>query len=137
MTIESTAGVAAGKKSSSATVTISPWVNEPLPNIREILCSRDLARLTRRSRWELMALALIGKLPRRRRYRGRPVGWCRAEVLAWMARDLSVVADCAERLNGTRRCARHHPRQACLPLDCRSSCCGPRQPCSTRRGPTP
>jgi len=40
----------------AATVMISPWVNEPLPDIHEILCSRDLARLTRRPRCELLFL---------------------------------------------------------------------------------
>ena len=137
MTIDSTAGVTAGEKSASATVTISPWVNEPLPNIHEILCSHDLARLTRRSRWELMGLELIGRFPRKKRFRGRPLGWCRTEVLEWMTGNLSVVTENTERLNGTRRCARRHPRQACLPLECKSNCDASRPPCSTRRGPTP
>ena len=97
-------------------VTISPWVNEPLPDIQGLLCSRDLARLTRRPRWELFGLALLGKFPRKKRYRGRPIGWCRAEVLEWMTRDLTVAP--ATRLNAPRRCARQQPRQGRLPLDC-------------------
>lgn len=122
MNIDSTAGAAAGQKTRAATVTISPWVNEPLLDIQEILCSRDLARLTRRPRWVLCALALIGKFPRKKRCRGRLVGWCRAEVLEWMTRDLSVETDNHERLNGPRRCARRHERQECLPLECSTPC---------------
>ena len=113
MTIEATAGMSAGQKPS---VTISPWVNEPLPNIQGILCSRDLARLTRRPRWELFGLALIGKFPRKKRYRGRPIGWCRAEVLEWMTRELAVETEARERLNAHSRLARRTPQQECLPL---------------------
>jgi len=120
MTIELVAGAMAGKKAHAA-VTISPWVNEPLPNIQELLCSRDLARLTRRPRWELFGLALIGKFPRKKRYRGRPVGWCRAEVLEWMTRELAVGAEAQERLNAPRRCARRAPQQGRLPLECSTS----------------
>lgn len=121
MTIEATATVSRPEKTHVA-VTISPWVNEPLPDIQGILCSRDLARLTRRPRWVLCGLALIGKFPRKRRFRGRLVGWCRAEVLDWMSRDLAAPTDSAERLNGTRRCTRPAPRQTCLPLECGSRC---------------
>ena len=64
----------------------------------------------------------MGKFPRRKRYRGRLVGWCRAEVLEWMARELTVAADDHERLNAARRCERRRPRQACLPLECSSRC---------------
>jgi predicted DNA-binding transcriptional regulator AlpA len=127
MIIDSTSGVVAGQKTSTATVSISPWVNEPLPNIHGILSSRDLARLTRRPRWVLYGLALIGKFPRKKRYRGRVVGWCRTEVLAWMTRDLSIETDSRERLNGPRRCSRRHPRQGCLPLECPSPCLSARR----------
>lgn len=126
MTIEATADARAAQKAHVA-VTISPWVNEPLPDIRGILCSRDLARLTRRPRWELFGLTLIGKFPRKKRYRGRPIGWCRTEVLEWMTRELTVTADEYERLNAPRRCAQRQPRQTCLPLECGSRCTRARQ----------
>ena len=106
----------------AAKVSISPWVNEPLPDVQGILCSHDLARLTRRPRWMLCGLTLIGKFPRKKRFRGRVVGWCRAEVIEWMTRDLSVETQSRERLNASRHCAHRHPRQACLPLECRPSC---------------
>jgi hypothetical protein len=124
MSINSTAGVAPGQRTRPATVTISRWVNEPLPDVQGLLCSRDLARLTRRPRWMLCGLALIGKFPRKKRFRGRGIGWCRAEVLEWMTREVSIEPERHERLNGSRRCSRRHPRQACLPLECR----GPRMP---------
>jgi len=41
MNIESSATPAAGR-ATRETVTLSPWVNEPLPDIQAILCSRDL-----------------------------------------------------------------------------------------------
>jgi hypothetical protein len=122
MTIEATTCLIAGQKTRATTVTISPWVNEALPNIQGILCSRDLARLTRRPRWVLCGLALMGKFPRKKRYRGRVVGWCRAEVLEWMTRELAVEPETQERLNAPRRCARRYARQQCLPLECGSRC---------------
>ena len=122
MNIESTAGVVGGQQTRAVAVTVSPWVNEPLPDLQGILCSRDLARLTRRPRWVLCGLALIGKFPRKKRYRGRLVGWCRAEVLEWMTRELSVEKNGHERLNAPRRFARQQPRQTCLPLECPSAC---------------
>jgi hypothetical protein len=122
MKIESPADPVAGRTTHAATVTLSPWVNEALPDIQGILCSRDLARLTRRPRWVLCGLALMGKFPKRKRYRGRLVGWCRAEVLEWMARDLSVETESHERSNGQRRCTQRHARQTCLPLECQKPC---------------
>ena len=110
MTIEATATVSRREKTHVA-VTISPWVNEPLPDIQGILCSRDLARLTRRPRWEIFGLALIGKFPRKKRYRGRPIGWCKSEVLEWMTHELTVASESQQRLNTPRRCARQHARQ--------------------------
>jgi predicted DNA-binding transcriptional regulator AlpA len=124
MNIESAARVIAGQKP-RVEVTISPWVNEPLPDLQGLLCSRDLARLTRRPRWELFGLALLGKFPRKKRYRGQPIGWCRAEVLEWMTRELTVAPE--TRLNAPRRCARRHAIQHCLPLECASSCLSTRR----------
>src|SRR5258708_14338871 len=121
MNIESPVGAIAGQKGRPA-VTISPWVNEQLPDIQGILCSRDLARLTRRPRWELFGLALIGKFPRRKRYRGRPIGWCPTEVLEGMTHEIAVETETQDRLNAPPRSARRDARQARLPLECGSSC---------------
>ncbi len=62
-------------------VTLPPWVNEPPLPFSELLSAHDVARLTRRSRWQLSGLMLLGLFPKRRRYQGRPVGWLRADVL--------------------------------------------------------
>jgi hypothetical protein len=123
MTLNSIHGTLTRQQTIAATtVTISPWVNESLPNIHEILCLSDLARLTRRPRWILCGLALIGKFPRKKRYRGRLVGWSRAEVLEWMTSELAVETEGHERLNVPLRCADRHPRHSCLPLNLPKPC---------------
>ncbi|MDB6086857.1 MAG: hypothetical protein JWN43_4738 [Gammaproteobacteria bacterium] len=105
-------------------VTISPWVNEPIPDLREILCARDVARLTRRPGWILFGLALIGRFPRKRRYRGRPIGWQRLEVLDWLTKGLDAAND--DDFNQPSRTLsaplRHHPRQDRLPLEFGTEC---------------
>lgn len=93
---------------------LDDWINEPLPDLRAILCSRHVARLTRRPAWLLCSLAWLGKFPRRRCYRGRPIGWHRDDVLAWLTRDLALEPP-ARPL--PRACATRRPRQACLPLE--------------------
>lgn len=127
MIIDSAPGAVVGQKTRAATVTISPWVNEHLPDLQAILSSRDIARLTRRPRWMLHWLTLIRKFPRKKRYRGQVLGWCRAEVLEWMTRELSVETESHQRLNGPRCCSRRHPRQGCLPLECPSPCLSARR----------
>jgi predicted DNA-binding transcriptional regulator AlpA len=103
-------------------VTISPWINQRFPPLNEILSAHDVARLTRRPRWVLCGLALVNRFPRKKRFRGRLVGWCRAEVLEWMTRELSVETEIYQRSNGTRRSPRLNAQQECLPLECGSRC---------------
>lgn len=124
------APVANATKDATASVTLSRWVNErPLP-ITEILSAHDVARLTQRPIWLLAGMALIGRFPQKRKHRGRRVGWCRSDVLDWLSRDLSVVAD---RPPAARCCARRQSRQACLPLEC-SSACSPLHSRHSQRG---
>lgn len=99
-------------------LTLSRWINEPLPDVRLILSSRDVARLTRRPRWQLLGLSVLGRFPRRRCYQGRPLGWHRDDVLAWLTRGVSL----APKRPLPRSCATRRPRQACLPLECRAPC---------------
>lgn len=101
-----------------ANVTLSRWVNEPLPPFQELLSAHDVARLTRRPKLVLSGLVLLRRFPQKRRYRGRQIGWLRADVIDWMARDLAL--DDAE--SAPRRCARANPRQPCLPFECSSDC---------------
>jgi hypothetical protein len=108
----------------SAEITISRWVNQPLPDFRGILCSHDVARLIRRPRWLLCSLALIGRFPRKQRYRGRPIGWQRSEVLEWLTRGLEAANDADFTLPAQRQGvpSKRHPHQACLPLECGERC---------------
>src|ERR1700724_2137524 len=77
--------------SASHRVSLSPYVNEQLPNWEELLSAHDVARLTRRPRWMVLSLALLGRFPRKHRYQGRNIGWLRTDVLNWLARDLRVL----------------------------------------------
>jgi hypothetical protein len=118
-------------------VTISPWVNEPCPDLRRMLCSRDVARLIRRPRWMLYGLALIGRFPRKQRYRGRPIGWQRLEVLDWLTKGLDAAND--ESFNPPSQtqgaCDWRHPRQTKLPLECGVRCALVRQCADLARKP--
>lgn len=95
-------------------VTLSRWVNEPLPPFHELLSAHDVARLTRRPKIIISGLVWLGRFPKRRRFRGRQIGWLRSDILDWLARDL--VVDNSLRLD-RRHCSRRHPRQACLPFE--------------------
>src|ERR1700691_210730 len=69
-------------------VSISRYVNEQFPNWKELLSAHDVARLTRRPRWMVLSLALLGRLPRKRRFHGRSIGWLRSDVVHWLSKDL-------------------------------------------------
>src|ERR1700721_4221751 len=72
-------------------VSLSRYVNEPSPNWEELLSAHDVARLTRRPRWVVFSLSLLGRFPPKRRYHGRKIGWLRSDVLTWLSRDLRVL----------------------------------------------
>ena len=103
-------------------VALSRWVNEPLPAWRDILSAHDVARLTRRPAWILCGLTLLGRFPNKCQYRGRRIGWLRSDVLAWMTRELTLERADQVREIPARRCAKRHPLQPCLPLDCVTPC---------------
>ncbi len=65
-------------------VSLSRWVNEPLPAWDQILTAHDVARLVRRPPWVLITMAAIGQFPRKRRFRGKRIGWLKADILEWM-----------------------------------------------------
>ena len=102
----------------SQDVYLTRWVNEPLPDLRAILSASEISRLTRRPRWLLLGLAVLGRFPKQRTHCGKPVGWHRADVLDWLTHNMAIEAD----LPGTTR-HRHHarPMQICLPLQTRPS----------------
>lgn len=116
MSIEATSSSAPKQVSP---VTLSHWVNEPALAKTEVLSAHDVARLTRRPVWLLVGMAWTGQFPKKLGHRGRRVGWCRSDVLEWLARDLSVVVDKPE---PPRRCTRRRQRQACLPPEYQRSC---------------
>jgi predicted DNA-binding transcriptional regulator AlpA len=99
----------------AASTSISKWVNEPPPALNQLLTAHDTARLTRRPGWLLVGLSLIGKFPKTMRFRGRRIGWCRAEVLRWMSQNVPLEQDAlAARLHAAReapgmRAAAHRP----------------------------
>jgi predicted DNA-binding transcriptional regulator AlpA len=103
-------------------VKLSPWVNEKLPSLEQLLSAHDVARLTRRPKWLLSGLMLLGRFPKKRRFRGRPIGWSRADILDWLSRGLAT-EEATHRVDSTpRRCTKGAPRQPCLPLECTAPC---------------
>src|SRR6516162_9218008 len=65
-------------------VTLPWWVNDRPPALGDILTAYDLARLTRRPKWALTLLSLLGWLPRKQQFRGRRIGWSRSQVEQWL-----------------------------------------------------
>lgn len=125
----STIGATVNVPTPHAPVTLSKWINERYPPLNELLSAHDVARLTRRPRWLLSGLCLIGRFPKKVKFRGRSVGWRRSEVLNWMSLDPAIDRD-SETVLCTH--ARKHPRQACLPFK-RASSCVPMSKCAVRR----
>lgn len=97
----------------SQDIRLPCWVNEPLPDLRAILSASEISRLTRRPRWLLLGLAVLGRFPKQRTHCGKPVGWHRADVLDWLTQNMTTDP---ERPVATRHCRRPRPIQACLPL---------------------
>lgn len=89
------------------------WVNEPLPDLRALLSASEISRLTRRPRWLLLGLAVLGRFPKQRTHCGKPVGWHRADVLDWLTQNIAI-EDGHD--SEPRTCRSARPRQACLPL---------------------
>ena len=98
----------------SQDVYLTRWVNEPLPDLRAILSASEISRLTRRPRWLLLGLAVLGRFPKQRTHCGKPVGWHRADVLDWLTQNMAVEA--ASTLH-SQDCRHARPSQACLPLE--------------------
>jgi hypothetical protein len=72
----------------------------------------------------LCGLALIGRFPRKQRYRGRPIGWQRLEVLDWLTRGLDAANDETFNPPSQEESARlkGRPRQTSLPFECGAQC---------------
>jgi predicted DNA-binding transcriptional regulator AlpA len=100
-------------------VTLSPWINERFPDWEQLLTAHDVARLTRRPRWVLASLILVGRFPRKQRFHGSDIGWLKADVIAWIRRGRASEA----RNPYHDHQHRHHrgTRQQALPLNWRLS----------------
>ena len=110
---DSPSPVGAASVAPSQPVTLSPWINERFPAWEQLLSAHDVARLTRRPRWMVLSLTLLGRFPRKQRYHGRNIGWLRSDVLTWLARDLRVLR-C--HTLPTLKFRSHNSRQGLLPL---------------------
>src|SRR5882757_3222079 len=99
-----------------ANVSISRWVNEAYPEWDQILSSHHVARLTRRHRWVLSAMAALRRFPRKRKFHGRAVGWHRGDVVRWLANRHS------------RATAPRAPSTLPLPFPMLEDCLSPRNP---------
>jgi len=103
----------------SQDLRLPQWVNEPLPDLRALLTANEISRLTRRPRWLLLGLAVLGRFPKQRTHCGKPVGWHRADVLDWLTQHMTIEPD---RPLTPRTCRQARPGQAFLPLEISSSC---------------
>lgn len=107
----------------SQDVHLSRWINEPLPDLHAILSASEVSRLTRRPRWLMLGLAVLGRFPKQRAHCGKPVGWHRADVLDWLTQNIAIEPNLR---SAARNCRSARPNQGCLPLDitgpCRSTC---------------
>ena len=105
-------------------VTLSKWVNERFPPCEQLLSAHDVARLTRRPRWVLLGLMLLGRFPTKQCFHGRRIGWLRDDVLDWIGKGASF---------DEGRAPEFHPKFA---RQDRAGMCAARRSrnaCSTRR----
>ncbi len=119
----------------SNNVYLSPWVNERFPDWEQLLSAHDVARLTRRPRWMVLTLALLGRFPRKRRFHGRGIGWLRTDVAHWLSKDLRAATTCHSAAAQTLR--PRIARQTSLPLECTDACVSRRsrsRPCVLAKG---
>ncbi len=104
-------------------VSISRWVNEPYPAWDQILTAHDVARLIRRPPWVLGSMVAVGQFPQKRRFRGKKIGWLKADILEWMTcRPHSKVATTSENITFPCRRSLECLGQQRLPLEYESSC---------------
>lgn len=97
-------------------VSLSRWVNEPLPPWTEILTAHDVARLIRRPPWLVAGMAAIGRFPKKRSFQGRKIGWLKTDILDWMTRDLHLENPQTNARSTNRSRSPNDVRQQSLPL---------------------
>ncbi len=89
----------------AARVLLSKRLNEPFPPLNQVLSAHDVARLTRRHRWVLYALTILGRFPKQQRFRGHPIGWHRRDLASWLESKRELTAR-LHRRNQLRRFGR-------------------------------
>jgi predicted DNA-binding transcriptional regulator AlpA len=110
-------GIDAGSLFVRQAVSISRWVNEPYPDWDRILTAHDVARLIRRPPWMLSTLAAVGQFPRKQQFRGKKIGWLKADILEWMARTRrSPITTTSDKAYCPRRRQANPSSQHALPL---------------------
>jgi predicted DNA-binding transcriptional regulator AlpA len=117
-------------------VDLPRWVNEKFPAWSDLLSAHQVARLTRRPKWALTTLALLGLFPRQRRFHGLRVGWHRTDIQRWIEGARRLTAGAMHQPSRPRRTAASATTQMCL-----FGCCRVRRPtlpcltgAPTRRG---
>jgi hypothetical protein len=58
----------------SRNISLSKYVNERIPAWEQLLSAHDVARLTRRPKWVLLSMMMLGRFPRKQRFHGRGIG---------------------------------------------------------------
>ena len=116
----------------SKNVSLSKWVNEPLPAWEQLLSAHDVAHLTRRPRWLLFGMMAVGRFPRTLKFHGRAIGWLRSDVLEWATQDSTANRRSLD--NVTPTLGRWFAQQGSLPLEYTARCAAreSRRPCVKR-----
>jgi len=104
---------------SSREVRLPRCVDESFPDVHAILSGSEIARLTRRPRWLLFGMAVLGHFPKQRTHCGKSIGWHRADVLDWLTQHMATESDSPPTPHTGR-----HPRasHAWLPPELASPC---------------
>jgi len=89
----------------AARVLLSRRVNEHFPPLNLVLSAHDVARLTRRHRWVLYALTVLGRFPKQQRFRGHAIGWHQRDLANWLESKQELKAR-LHRRNQLRRLGR-------------------------------
>ena len=118
------AGIETGRVPVCQRISISRWVNEPYPEWDQILTAHDVARLVRRPPWVLSSMAAVRHFPRKQRFRGKEIGWLKADILEWMTRrpHSEVVTTSEDITSGCRSSSDCPGRQHALPLEYEALC---------------
>jgi hypothetical protein len=89
-------------------VSVPRWIHERFPPLHELLCTHDVARLSRRLRWVIAGLCLIGRFTKKLKLHKRVIRRHRSEAVAWLAENLGITRSHGK---AKRSGARRHRRK--------------------------